>query len=233
MLETSNIGQTGLESMRIGGMRVDDLPMAAAAAVKAQLPLAIDTDRQAKVEGCIAKYPKAPDGYFDGRIREAESNIAQQGTFKADIARQIAEYRGLRAGGEYRDVELAKLDADGTIQALMAQRGAERIRAQNDDREPDYTDLYISGEDEAAGIQCRSLKVQFPAYNELKLQQQINQFDEAIQKADAVIAAEYVTIAELTGLIALVKVRDAELKSLGVSVAGITKLAVAENASTD
>lgn len=60
----------------------------------------------------------------------------------------------------------------------------------------------------------KELLKQFPPYNMQALKEQIGQFEESIERCDAVIEKEYGSIAEFTKNLALVEQRDRELKAI-------------------
>jgi len=177
--ESSNIGQVGVESIRIGGMRVQELPIAEAAIVKPQLPLARDTVRKNKINSVLKKYPDQRTAYLRSRIVECEGNVERVGTTRAQQNQMIAEYSGLLSMCRYRDEEIA--------------------RAADEE-------------------QVKALKKRFPPYDVGAMSQQILQCTESIERADAVVAQEYKSIAEMRELIGLTTLRDNELKALGARI---------------
>ncbi len=60
----------------------------------------------------------------------------------------------------------------------------------------------------------KELLKQFPPYNMKALEEQIEQFEESIERCDSVIEKEYGSIAEFTKNLALVEQRDRELKAI-------------------
>ena len=68
-------------------------------------------------------------------------------------------------------------------------------------------------------IIAHELFKQFPPYKVTAMEQQIVQSTEAIERADNVIAQEYSSIAELREVLALCKLRDTTLRSLGATIA--------------
>ena len=107
---TSNIGITGVESIRIGGMLISDLPLAEAAQAKAGMKLAEDTERLSKVHGILKTAPKQPIAYLQSRIKEAQHNIKRIRDLRAREQKTIDEYRTQIALCEHRDKEIAKTD---------------------------------------------------------------------------------------------------------------------------
>lgn len=111
-MQESNIGETGIQSIRIGGMRVVDLPMVPAAAVRFQMPLVEDGQRQNRVETILASSPKQKVLYLESRIREAEANIFRVNQLKSDSQKMISEYSASISLCEHRDKEIIKIDDD-------------------------------------------------------------------------------------------------------------------------
>lgn len=108
MQNTSNIGQTGIESIRIGGMEISDLPIAELASAKTQIKLAEDTERQAKIDGVIKSSPKQSIIYLEARITEAADNVTRIQDMKEREQKTINEYLGTIKLCEHRDREIAK-----------------------------------------------------------------------------------------------------------------------------
>ena len=216
MKSTSNIGIGGIESIRIGGMQIKDLPLVASAHAKMQLPLALDNARKQKIKDVLKIYPTQRVDYLEGAIKECKANVNDQTVFKQGIAKKIALYEGQRNSTEYGKAELAKLDPDGKIAQRMGRIGASRILAKQKGEE--FDEPHVEPEVIAAYEQIKSIRVKYPPYDPEAMDAQIEQFREAILKADDVIKQEYESIAEFTGHLTLCKQRDHELKALGVEV---------------
>lgn len=180
--EVSNIGQTGVASIRIGGMKLDTLPIAEAAIAKMQWADKQAEETRNKVENILGKYPKPRVDYLVSRITEAQENILRVKKLKSDQETMIQEYATHISLCHYRDVEVAKLKAP---------------------------------EDQAA---ITALELKYPPYNVKAMKQQIEQCKEALIRCDVVVETEHTSIAEMTGILALCKQRDAELKQFGVKV---------------
>lgn len=107
---SSNIGQTGVESIRIAGMKVEDLPIAEAARVQPQIAIAEETERRNKAEAVIKRYPTQRVDYLEGRIRECKTSM--DGMHKLMLAEQqrIQEYQGHIEMCKHRDRMIDKLD---------------------------------------------------------------------------------------------------------------------------
>jgi len=124
---SSNIGQTGVESIRLNGCKVEDLPIAEAARVQPQIALAHDTERKNKIAGVLKKYPTQRVDYLEGRIREAKKNQESMANLALAEQQRIMEYQGHIEMCKHRDREVARLEAskelgaDAAIKALKIQ----------------------------------------------------------------------------------------------------------------
>lgn len=185
MKSTKNIGESGPNSIRIGGMKICDLPIAESAAAKQQLPLALDTERQNKIDDVIAGAPKQRVTYLESRIIECQANVVRISEMKSQQQATISEYVSQISLCKFRDGEISKLGEDDS------------------DYDKKAKDLYK----------------QFPPYDVKAMEQQIEQSEESIIRADEVIAKEYTSIAELRELLVLCQQRDTLLRSLGASIA--------------
>jgi len=131
MRDTPNIGQIGLESVRIGGMKVCDLPIGEQARTIPQLRLVEDTERQNKIEGIIAKYPKQRVGYLAARVKECNENITRLQTTLAEQNKLINEYTAQISLCEFRDKELAKTSDEVEIKSLKKKYPPYNVDAMN------------------------------------------------------------------------------------------------------
>ena len=170
-LEDPNIGQTGPESVRLRGVKIEDLPLGQGNEAVAQVPLLYASERANKVSAIKARYSKATVLYLQSRVKECHENITRTHDFKTGIATQMQEYNGLIAICGHRDKQLAGVTADTTLDTAAK---SERIK---------------------------ELKKQFPLYDVAAMRQQITQFETSITKADAVVQQEYDSINELTAVI--------------------------------
>ena len=110
MKERGNIGVKGVESIRIGDMKICDLPIAEGAIAKQQLPLAEDTERRNEIKNILAGYPKQSVVYLESRIKECEVNILRIGEMKAQQHAMISEYNSQISLCRFRDDEIARID---------------------------------------------------------------------------------------------------------------------------
>ena len=191
----SNVGETGLESIRISGRRIQDLPMAPSAHAKQGLPAAIAGDRQSKIDGILARYPKASVAYLEGAIRECKDNIRRVQVTKQECKASIKEYHGLLAACAGKP---SLRDLGQEIHAISQQ------------------DLPL----EARMTLIHDLKATAAPYDVAALTTQVAQFEESIERCDAVVQQEHESIAECSEALGQCRMRDQELKSLGEGPAG-------------
>ena len=111
MMQSSNVGERGPGSIRVAGMRIEDLPIAEQAAARQQIPLVLDLDRRNEIENIIAGSPKQDVSYLKGRIAECMDSIGRIGDLKTRELALIAEYMGHITLCRYRD-DLLEKEAD-------------------------------------------------------------------------------------------------------------------------
>ena len=110
--DNSNIGKTGVDSIRLGGMKIDNLPIREGALTAEQMPAKWAEERDNKVENIRAKYPKQSAAWVHGAIRECEATITSVRGLKADQDKMISDYSGHISLCAFRDTELARLDPE-------------------------------------------------------------------------------------------------------------------------
>lgn len=110
MDRNSNIGQTGVSSIRIKGQRIEDLPLGTGNQAAEQLPDAIETERLNAIAEVNAKYPHHRVDYLTHRINECEQNKNRMKAFIADTRGQISEYQQLIMNCNVRDRLLKSAD---------------------------------------------------------------------------------------------------------------------------
>ena len=76
----------------------------------------------------------------------------------------------------------------------------------------------IADDDPDKKDKIKDLRLKFPPYDPEAMQQQIQQFEEGIQRCNDVIAQENSSIAEFSTVLGLAKQRDMELKNLVESI---------------
>jgi len=193
MSKDSNIGEVGVESIRIKGKRIGDLPLGQGNEAKVGLKDAIAQERINNIEAINSKYPTLRIDYIDSRVNECKENILRvQGTMN-EQATMIAEYKGHINMCQFRDKEIAKLEGKYKLGSIT-----------------EYT----------LKFETKALFKRFPPYQILAMEQQIVQCHEAIDRCNNVIKAEHGSIAEFTEAKALCKQRDIELKQYGALAEG-------------
>ena len=118
--EVSNIGKTGLDSIRIGGMKPEDLPLRESALTQEQMPAIKEADRLNQVENVRAKYPTQSVAWIKGAIREAEETIKNVRGLVVGQNTMINEYSAHISLCAHRDTEIAKLDPEKDTAAIKA-----------------------------------------------------------------------------------------------------------------
>jgi hypothetical protein len=187
----SAIGIDGIESVRLGGMMLDQLPIREAAITKMQWADKVEDENRQKVENIKAEYPTQKISYLSSRVIECEANIQRIIKFKSDQQAMIDQYTTQIGLCTHRDKEILKSDA------------------RREDGE-------ITADEHKAAV--KALRLEFPPYNVDAMKQQIVQCKEAIERADVVIAQEYLSIAELKEVITFCKMRDKLLKPYGAEI---------------
>lgn len=108
--KSSNVGENGIESIRLDGMKIQDLPIGLGNEAKEGLSDFIKTDKKNKIESIKAKYPKQDAEYLKASIKECNLNIERIKNFKSDLKNKISEYRQLIKDCDYRENQLNKYD---------------------------------------------------------------------------------------------------------------------------
>jgi hypothetical protein len=183
----------GVDSIRIRGKRVEELPLGTGNEAKAQMPLAIEQERLNAIETVNAEYPSHRIDYLRSRITECEENKDRMHTTIGQLNTMTSEYNGQIKMCEHRDNEIYKLNKG---------QGSNGITMEVRD----------------AGI--KELKKQYPAYDVAAMEQQIVQNGEGIGRCKDVIVAEDASIKEFTEVLTLCRQRDKELKKLGAVAEG-------------
>lgn len=115
---SSNQGQTGFESIRLGGMSIDELPIREAALVKEQLPAVQENIKRNKLGNIIAKYPKQTVAWIEGAIRECHATMKNIRALMERQQTMIDEYTVHITLCDYRDSEIEKTDDEEKIKEL-------------------------------------------------------------------------------------------------------------------
>lgn len=186
-----NVGQVGIESIRIGGRKIQDLPLAEGAHARPQLSVAREVERRNKIENILARYPDQKVDYLQSRIKEAEENIVRVEKVQADETKLIDDYKGHISLCQYRDKEIARITDD---QTLTLEEHTKQVK-----------DLYK----------------RFPPYKIEAMETQIRQSQTSLQRVKDVIDKEHKTIREFTEVMGLCMARDLELKAIGVTISSV------------
>lgn len=183
----------GVDSIRIRGKRIEELPLGTGNEAKAQLPLAIEQERLNAIATVNAEFPKHRIDYLLSRVKECEENKDRMHKTIEQLSTMSSEYKGQIKMCEHRDYEIAKLrKAHGSPGNTTEVRDA--------------------------GI--KALKKQFPPYNVEAMETQIVQNGEGIGRCREVIEAEDASIKEFTEVLTLCRQRDKELTKLGAVAEG-------------
>jgi len=132
--ETSNIGVVGPDSIRIGGMIPDDLPIAESAAIREQMPLVKKNDLQFQIDSIKASYPDQSSDVIRARIRECKNNKATFKTQRDLIEQKRSEYESLVAVCTIRDKEIGAIpesvpERDALVKAIGVRFGPWNVNA--------------------------------------------------------------------------------------------------------
>lgn len=183
----------GVDSIRIKGQAIQDLPLGLGNEAKAQLPMAIEDERLQAIETVIAEYPTHRIDYLISRVKECEENKGRMRTTIDQLNTMTSEYKGQISMCEHRDNELAKEIANLDIKLITK---------------------------EQFEVKRKALNKQYPPYNVVAMEQQIVQNDEGIERCHKVIEAEDASIKEFTEVVTLCRQRDKELIKLGAQAEG-------------
>lgn len=118
----SNLGITGINSIRIGGMTLETLPFVEQAITKQQWTQVQADNARQEVENILAEYPSQTIAYLESRVRECFDTIDRIKKMKADQQRMIDEYSVHIGLCKHRDREIAKLDPVKDVEAIKALR---------------------------------------------------------------------------------------------------------------
>jgi hypothetical protein len=184
---------TGVESIRIKGQRIEDLPLGLGNEAKAQLPEAIEAERLAAIETVCANYPTHRIDYLVSRVKECDENKDRMRKTIGELNKMSSEYTGQISMCKHRDKMIVDLDGD-------CKSGK------------------ITGDEFKA--ERKDLLKRYPPYSIPAMEQQIVQNNEGIERCNQVIEAEDASIKEFTEVATLCRVRDKELKLLGAQAEG-------------
>ncbi|MCK5431994.1 MAG: hypothetical protein KAJ03_04580 [Gammaproteobacteria bacterium] len=95
--------RSDVSTVKLGGMTVDQLPIAERAQTLPQLKKVEENQRQNEIAGIKAQYPEHPVGYCTAKIKEAACNQQKIQQMRDENVQKISEYQGLIVGCEHRD----------------------------------------------------------------------------------------------------------------------------------
>lgn len=192
----SNRGEVGVDSIRIHGKKIENLPLGQGEIAAGQIPEAIANEKLNQIDTIRAIYPKATVAYLEGAIREAQSNIQRFKETKAGYQVDIA------------NLHIAIENSEGMPTLRSIQPEIEVVAARVDIGLPEKILL------------IKDLKAKCSPYDRQEMWQQVKQYNNSIKRFETAIDTETGTIMELRENLSLAKQRDRELLALGVDVNG-------------
>lgn len=111
-MRDKNIGQTGKESLRVNGLKVDDLPLGQGNEAKEGLVEFLKTDKENKANAIKARYPKVSVAYCKAAIKECKNNVETVKNMKEELKEKISEYSVLIRQSSIRDAQIESLNKD-------------------------------------------------------------------------------------------------------------------------
>jgi len=111
-MRDKNIGKEGLDSLRINGSKLDNLPLGQGEKAKLGLPDFLKTDKENKENNIRSRYPKVSEEYINGTIKELKANVVRVKDLRSDMKNKIEEYRILITQGKVRDAQIENLNRD-------------------------------------------------------------------------------------------------------------------------
>ena len=119
---TSNVGETGVESIRLGGHKIENLPIRERHLALDQMPKVNAMSRKGQIDNIRARYPKQSIAWVDGTLRECDNNLVRIRDFIGEQEKMTNEYMGQISLCKHRDKEIAKLDPEKDIDAIKKLR---------------------------------------------------------------------------------------------------------------
>jgi chromosome segregation ATPase len=99
----------GVESIRIKGQRIEDMPLGTGNEAKAGLPAAIETERLNSIALINARFPTQRIDYLNSRINECRENKQRMDRTIEQQNTMISDYNGHISMCKHRDKEIEKL----------------------------------------------------------------------------------------------------------------------------
>lgn len=119
---SSNIGETGVKSIRLKGQRIEDMPIGTGNEALSQLDLARETERLNQIATINAEYPSQRVDWLASRINEAEKNKQRMNKLRTDTLERIQQYEGLIIQCDVRDKLLAEIEVNEKLTDEQKQR---------------------------------------------------------------------------------------------------------------
>jgi hypothetical protein len=129
---SSNIGETGVKSIRLKGQRIEELPLGQGNEALSQLELARETERLNAIAEVNATYPHQRVDWLVSRIAVCEENKQRMRAFIGETMGKINEYRGLITITEVREKLLAAATDEEERKAIKKQYLPYNIDAMNE-----------------------------------------------------------------------------------------------------
>lgn len=105
-MQDRNINKEGLDSLRINGRKLENLPLGQGEKAMQGLPAFLKTDKETKENNVKAKYPKVSQDYCRAAMKETNDNIKRIKGMKAGLKVKITEYSQLIKDSYKRDAEI-------------------------------------------------------------------------------------------------------------------------------
>ena len=114
----SNIGITGIDSIRFRGKTASELPLRESRIAQEGIVQFAKDQHQHKIEQTKARYPTIPIASIDGYLRECKANLKKTRDFVSEWESRRAEYLGLISMCKHRDKEIEKLDPEADAEVI-------------------------------------------------------------------------------------------------------------------
>ena len=114
----SNLGEKGVESIRLNGLKPENLPLAERASALSQLVQARAVQNVNRIRGIRASSPKQSVAWVESRIETANKNATDVAALKSRETALIAEYSGLISMCRHRDKLIERTTDEDEIQKL-------------------------------------------------------------------------------------------------------------------
>ena len=190
-MSESNIGQTGVESIRLRGQKVEDLPLGTGNQALSELELARETERLVAIAEINKQYPSQRVDYLVARINECEENKNRMKALRTDILTRQQQYRDLVTRCDVRD----------------------RMLADHEKARSEVSEEYWEK-------RRREILKDWGRWDVDELHNQIKLDDESLERVEGVIGQEDDSIKEFTKVLTLCKERDRKLAEHGAKAEG-------------